>query len=232
MAIVKTSHAAAALRGLPLAFSVATLAACGGGAPAQNNTTAAVAAAAPADATPVRNALAEFDRMCSRAQEREAYLAAAPGAGWEPHQPAADSQLGRVIAIGEAAASQAPTPATGQTGDARIVNSVFRKMANGRELFLLVSRITVPGMERSLECRVYDFAAPAPTEAEITAWTTTAPANRASEQGLTAYGWFPGFRQGFSRIDVTHLNPSSPLAAQFPISGLSIVAFQGPTTAE
>ncbi len=83
-----------------------------------------------------------------------------------------------------------------------------------------------------MECRVYDFAAPAPTAAEIAAWTPTAASNRANEQGLTAYGWQPGFRQGFSRIDVTHLDPSSPLRAQIPATGLSITAFQGPTTAE
>jgi hypothetical protein len=227
MTIVTPSNTAAALRGLPLAFSVAMLAACGG-SPAQSNGTAA---AAPADATPVRNALAEFDQVCSRAQEREAYLAAAPGAGWEPHQPAADSPLGRIIAMGEAAIRQVPAQ-TGQPGEARIENNVFRKTANGRELFLVVSQVQVPGMERSLECRVYDFAGPAPTEAEITAWAPTRANNRVNEQGLNAYGWQPGFRQGFSRIDVTHLDPSSPLRAQVPISGLSITAFQGPTTAE
>ena len=226
MTIVKPSKTVAALRGLPLAFSVAILAACGG-SPAQSNG----AAAAPADATPVRNALAEFDQVCSRAQEREAYLAAAPGAGWEPHQPAADSPLGRVIAMGEAAIRQVPAQ-TGQPGEARIENNVFRKTANGRELFLVVSQVQVPGMQRSLECRVYDFAAPAPSDAEVAAWTSATPRNRVNEQGLNAYGWYPGFRAGFSRIDLMHLDPSSPLRAQIPVTGLSITAFQGPTTAE
>lgn len=208
------------------ALAAALLAACSGGNGPANNGAAAAQAASP-----VRNALAEFDRVCNRAQPREAYLAAAPGAGWEAHQPAADSPLGRIIALGEAAARDVSTE-LGQPGQARIENSVFRKTANGRELFLLVSQIQMPGMERSLECRVYDFAAPAPTEAEITAWTATRANNRVNERGLNAYGWQPGFRQGFSRIDVTHLDPSSPFRAQIPISGLSVTAFQGPTTAE
>lgn len=216
------------LRTVVLALGLAALPACGGVA-TQNNGTAA--AAAPADASPVRNALAEFDRVCSRAQAREAYLAAAPGAGWEPHQPAADSPLGRLIAMGDAAARQAPSP-TGQPGAARIENIAFRKTANGRELFLLVSRVEIQGLEPSLECRLYDFAAPAPTDAEVAAWTSATPRNRINEQGLNSYGWYPGFRGGFSRIDLTHLDPSSPLREQIPVTGLSITAFQGPTTAE
>jgi hypothetical protein len=206
------------------ALAAALLAACGGGnAPANNGAAAAVQAGGP-----VRTALAEFDRVCSQVMDRDGYVAAAPGAGWAPFEPAPDSPLGRLIALGQNMAREAGTQLN-QAGEVSSENSAFRKTADGRELVLLVSEIQIPGMERSLECRVYDFTAPAPTDAEIAAWTSARP-EKVNEQGITAYGWRPGFRQGFSRIDVTHLDPSSPLRAQVPVTGLSVTAFQGPTT--
>jgi hypothetical protein len=161
--------------------------------------------------------------------EREAYVAAASGAGWAPFEPEADSPLGRLIAMGEGAARQLMTQ-SGREGELTMAHAAFRKTANGRDLVLMVTLVQIPGMERSLECRVYDFTAPVPTQAEIAAWTSTPPGETVREQGITGFGWRPGFREGFSRIDVTHVDPTSPLRAQIPVTGLSVVAFQGPTT--
>jgi len=207
-------------------LAVALLAACGGG-----NATANIGAVAVRAGSPVSTALAEFDSVCGRPMDRDAYVAAAPGAGWVAFEPAAESPLGRLIAIGRAEIRDASTQ-TGEDTEGRFENSAFRKTANGRELVLLVTEGQIPGMERNLECGVYDLAAPAPTAAEIAAWTPTSANTRVNEQGLTVYGWQPAFREGFNRITVTHLDPSSPLSSQIPIAGLSITAFQGPTTAE
>ena len=87
-----------ATRSSLLALSLAMLAACGGGA-GQNNGAAAAAPASPpavpADASPVRAALAEFDAVCSRVMDRAGYAAAASAAGWQAFEVTPDSQLGQ-----------------------------------------------------------------------------------------------------------------------------------------
>lgn len=208
-----------------LAASVFALAACGGGA-AQNNGTAAAAApaapAAPANAGPVRAALAEFDGVCSRLMDRAASVAAATAAGWETYEATPDSPLGRILAFGEQAGGEILRQ-SGRTGEINAEYDTFHKTVNGRELFLVLTQMDIPGMSQSRECRVYDFAAPAPTDADVAAWIST-PAQKTVEQGVTNYGWQPSFREGFTRIDVTFVDENSPLRAQLPIAGLSISA--------
>lgn len=231
MSLINVSTASAR-RGFALAAGLFMLAACGGGA-SQNNGAAAAAApaapaapAVPADAGPVRAALAEFDGVCGRVMDRNGYIAAAGPAGWERFEPAPDSQLARILAFGEQAARELLAQA-GRNGEVRGEYAAFRKTTNGRELLLLVSQVHITGMTAGLECRLYDFTAPPPTDADIAAWTN-APPQKSNEDGATGYLWNPSFRPGFTNIDVVHLSESSPLRAQIPMSGLSITALQGP----
>ena len=218
-----------ATRSSILALSLALLAACGGATQnnaSQNNGTAAAAPAVPANAGPVRGALAAFDGVCTRLMDRAAYITAATGAGWETYEATPDSILGRILAFGETAGREMIRQ-SGRTGEIDAEYATFRQTVNGRELFLVITQMQIPGMSESRECRVYDFAAPAPTDADVTAWTS-APFQKSVEQGVTNYGWQPSFREGFTRIDVTFIEENSPLRAQLPITGLSISAVLAP----
>ena len=208
------------------ALGLAALIGCGSGGTAANN---GATAAQATPTRPVQAALAEFDQVCGRVADRDGYVAAAPAAGWTAFEPAADSPVGRLIAMGQTAGREAAAE-IGE-GEMRHENAAFRKTVGGRELILLVSLIELPRMQASTECRVYDTTAAAPTEAEISAWTRTPPTSRAREQGLTAFEWQPGFRPGFRNISVVHLDPASPLRSRIPVVGLGITSIQGPPSA-
>ena len=213
-----------AVRGGVAALASVVLIAFGGGNTASaNNTSAAAQASQPAN--PVRTAFAEFDRVCGRAGTRETYVSAAAGAGWTAFEPAPNSSVGRLIAMGQTASRDAAQQ-MGLSEGLGFENDAFRKTVGGGELILLVSRVELPRQQQSLECRLYNLAATAPTPADIAAWTSTPPTARVNEQGLTGYEWEPGFRPGFSNIAVTHLDAVSPLRAQIPVIGLGITATQ------
>jgi len=228
----RTIVSAVPLRSSILALSLSLLAACGGAqnnAAVQNGATAAATPAVPADASPVRASLAEFDGVCGRPMDRDGYSAAASAAGWEAFEVTPDSQLGQVLSVGQRMAREMLAQ-SGRTGEIQTEYSTFRKTTNGRELQLVVTDMQIPGMPSNLECRLYDFTAPLPTDAEIASWTS-APAQRVNEQGMIGWAWQPPFRQGFYRIDVSHVAASAPIRAQIPMLGLSVTALLPPRQA-
>lgn len=229
MTVKRAIAKSAALRSSILAVGLAMLTACGGGA-SQNNqpaeATAPAAPAVPANASPVRAALAEFDGVCGRPMDRAGYSAAATAAGWQAFEATPDSQLGQILAAGRRLVQEQLTQ-SGRSGDVQAEYSSFRKMTNGRQLLLVMTDMRIPGLGTSLECRLFDFAAPAPTDADIGYWTL-APARHVGEQGMVGWTWRPSFRQGFDHIDVSHFPESSPLRAQVPMLGLSIAAVLPP----
>jgi hypothetical protein len=218
----------ATLRAGATALGIVMLIACGAGDTASANGSAA-APRTIAD-SPTRTALAEFDRVCGRVADRDADVAAAPAAGWTAFDPPAESPVGRILALGRRMVREAAEE-TGELGPLRYENAAFRKTAGGRELVLLVSLIDLPEQQSSTECRLFDVEGTAPTDAEISAWTAAPPSNRMREQGVTAFEWQPGFRPGFSRIAIIHVDPSSPARAQIPVVGLGIMSIQGPPAA-
>lgn len=178
--------------------------------------------ASNAAGTPAAGGAAErfaaFDAVCGSRGGIDALAALAAQNGWTPFTPGAESDLGRVIALG----ARMVTSAGGRTE-----SRAFSKTVAGRELNLVVSD-TMAGGQGGIECRIYDFAASGlPTDGEIAAWAPAAPTTRGEEQGVIAVDWRPGFRPGFTRIGIAFIRPDSPIRAQIPLSGLTLLAEQG-----
>lgn len=207
---------------MTIAAATFLVAGCGGANKAQNGPSANgsaqsnSSAAADTDAG-AATAMAEFDGICRDLGDVDALKSAAETAGWEEFEPEAGSDLEKLLAFGRKAVEEAAPGATYN-------NWAYRKSAAGRDLTLVLSDIPM-GPATTRECRVYDFAAAAPpTQAAVSRWTSTPPTKQASQQGLTAWEWAPGFRDDLTQMSVVHLNADSPLRQQIPAVGLGIVA--------
>ena len=202
------------------AFLLAATAACNRGESANNVAAPAPAANGQATAAPAgaeNAAFAEYDRLCADLSDVAALNASAAGAGWEAFTPGAQSPLGELLALADSVSQG--TPDAG-----RLVNTAYRKSANGRELHAIISSLS-GGPVGATECRVYDFAATAPPSAEtVAAWTSARPTSNTSEMGVTSWQWAPGFRSGLDHQSVVHVATDSPLRQQIPAVGLGITA--------
>ena len=218
------------------ALLLALLAACTGSGEAANNAaqngsaTAAVTRNTAQEATtppagPEGVVFAEYDRACRNLADLEALKTAALANGWEVYQPEPGSQTARLLAFAE-------TNVRPLLQGAPFNNAAYRKTAGGRGLVLMLTDIP-SGPAKSSECRVYDFeAAQPPSEAAIAIWTSNPPTSRIAEQGLTAWQWTPGFREGLSQQSVIHLHADSPLRQEIPAVGLAITATLGVASQE
>ncbi len=218
-------------RALRTAALIAALAGCsrgespGGNAAAPSNPDATQNAVSGPVAGPEAAVFAEYDRACRDLSSAERLNQAAAGGGWQSYAPPADSDAGKLLAFAE-------TNVRPLLQGSEFRNWSYRKQVGGRELVLVVTDIPT-GPARSTECRVYDFAAPSPpSDATIASWTSAAPTQRLAEQGLTAFEWTPGFRDGLSQQSVVYLDRNSPLRQEIPAVGLGVTATRGAASVE
>lgn len=174
-------------------------------------------AAAPAPAGAENVAFAEYDRLCADLSDVGALNAAAASTGWERYTPGSNETLDQLIALADRMTAETP-------GAGSLVNTAYRKNANGRELHAIVSSLT-GGAASANECRVYDFAATSAPGAEaIAAWTSARPTSNMNQSGVTSWEWAPGFRSGLDHQAVIFVATDSPLRQQIPAVGLGITA--------
>jgi hypothetical protein len=209
---------------ITIAAATLLVAGCGGADKAQNGQSANASAkgnssaAADPDAGAAA-ALAEFDGVCRGLDDVDALRTAAQSAGWQEYEPESGSDLDKMLVLGRKAVEEGVPGSTYN-------NWSYRKSAGGRDLTLVVTDIP-EGPAATTECRVYDFAASAPpTQAAVDRWTQVKPSRQISQQGLTAWEWAPGFRDGMTQMSVLHLDAASPLRQQIPAVGLGIVAMK------
>lgn len=161
-------------------------------------------------------AFAEFDRVCRDLDDVEALRGVAASAGWADYEPASGDDLEKLLTFGKKTVQELIPGATYN-------NWNFRKTVGGRDLVLVLTDIP-EGPAKTTECRVYDFAAPAPSAESVSRWTSTAPTNSMKQEGLTGWEWSPGFRDDLTQMSVLHLERDSPVRQQIPAVGLAIAA--------
>lgn len=187
-----------------------------------------IALAAPAgaeDSYPARAVLGAFATACSGIEEIPVARASALAAGWQEFEPAADSQIGRIVGNGLALATE--DPAAGPETEA-LVGGSFRRQVAGRELFLVISGMR-DGDIASYGCRLFDLAAPAPIAADaLEDWAVRAPAEQPTGiPGMTRHVWNPGLKPGHMEMAVSFVPQGTVLPeplAGIPLSGLVFTA--------
>ncbi len=91
-------------------------------------------------------------------------------------------------------------------------------------LFLVISRISGPSIER-IECRIIaPDAAAAPDGDLVATWANRPPTRSIDQFGARIWQWEPGLRDGHLSTGVVFVPESSPLRAQLPLFGLAIAA--------
>lgn len=195
-----------------LALSGALLALCAGrGVAAQD-------APYPADTV-----LAAFATACSGIENMDVAKASASAAGWEVFDTVAhpDSAISKIIDYGKEAIAQ-------DDETTMIDGGAYRHVVSGRELFLVLSGVSVDTVQVQ-GCRIYDLAATAPIDEEtLEDWAVRAPqAVPVGLNNVTKQIWNPGLKPGHMEMEVSFIPQDADLGAAFgelPLSGLVFIA--------
>ncbi|WP_299324394.1 hypothetical protein [Parasphingopyxis sp.] len=177
-------------------------------------------AATPAEtppAYPTNEVLVAFANACSDLSDMNAVSTRVASQGWEQFAPAADSQLGALVSIGQ------------QNVAGGVAGLQYRGTLAGRTLYLALSEAQ-DGNSIARGCRLYDFTAPAmPDLATLVPWAGRQPSAQSGGVGAAAhsYSWSPSaLAEAQNETVITFIPADSPLAATVPASGLALVATQ------
>jgi hypothetical protein len=177
---------------------------------------------------PAREVLEAFATACSGIEIPAVASASLQAAGWEAIDPAADSQIGRILAGGRAAmeAADVADPEGPQT--TMTDGGTYRREVAGRELFAIVSGVVLDDVA-SYGCRIYDLSAPAPlTPDELESWAVRKPQMVPTGlPGATKHVWNPGLKPGHIEMEVSFVPRGTRLPApiaDIPLSGLVMTA--------
>ncbi|HEX8225910.1 MAG TPA: hypothetical protein VF605_19055 [Allosphingosinicella sp.] len=186
---------------------------------------ASLAAASPAAAQqagtgtgyPSDKVLAAFATACSGVEDPAVMRASALAAGWTEIVPDPASQLGRLIAMGEAEVRK--------DAEIKVLRGLFlKRTVAGRSLFLVGSGIEL-GTLHSYGCRLYDFAAPEPIPAEaLESWAVRKPNQTQAQGGVVRHVWNPGLKPGHMEMEVSFVAQDAPIRREPLFSALSGLA--------
>ncbi|MEZ5708046.1 MAG: hypothetical protein R3E02_01515 [Blastomonas sp.] len=174
---------------------------------------------------PARAVLEAFATACSGAENLAVAKASVEAAGWTMVPPDSDSPITRLVAFGKAEFERQAAEDGDELESELLDGGEYRTEVAGRTLYVAISGArydTVIGHG----CRVYDFEATAPIEAEtLTDWAVRAPSNSQTlDGGLVKHVWNPGLKPGHMGMEVSFVPQDWPLRDQFPLSGLVIQA--------
>jgi hypothetical protein len=187
--------------------------------PVASATTSVPTAPEPAQSGQVL--VANFKASCADLGEIGTAREKAAQAGWQEFTPDPDMQVAKLLAFGMKAATAMIGDKDAMRTDAR----VMRQTLGGREIFLILSFLGQSGHE-SLGCRIYDFAATAPLDADALAGLTTeTPSNKVDLPGmLPSRAWEPGLFAGHAKTQVAYVPQDSFLKQSFHLSGISLMS--------
>lgn len=175
-----------------------------------------LAAAAPAsDTVPEREMLDAFRAACHRVDDLDAMRADALAGQWEEIPESADARIEKLTRLGR--------EAVGDEGTGTAI--VYRRVVEGRPVFLIVSRFEDEDGVWGNGCRLYHFEAQAPIDpAALERWMGR-PSTGVQELPGTGIKrlWEPGWRDGVT-VEVNHVPAASPLRERFGLSGNILVA--------
>lgn len=158
-----------------------------------------------------------FKAACFDVQKFEGVAVAATTAGWtEVAEAQADPRVTAIVAKGrEAMRKEAP--------DAKVSGQMFRQRFDGRDVWLVTSRIETAKGGWASGCRAYDLDAPAaPSREAIDGWVGTAPGTVQANGTASKRRWEP-WHPGVS-LEITYVPRGHPLGASYGIQGLIFVS--------
>ncbi len=158
-----------------------------------------------------------FKAACSGVGKFDGVGAAATAAGWtEIAEAKADPRVVAIVAKGrDAMRKEAP--------DARVSGQMFRQRFDGRDVYLVTSRIAAKQGWWANGCRAYDLDAPAaPAREAIDRWVGTAPKTVQANGAASKRLWQP-WQPGVS-LEITYVPRGHPLGASYGIQGLIFVS--------
>lgn len=157
-----------------------------------------------------------FKAACLRTGNLAAVKADALASGWTEMAEGAEPRIARLVRMGRDAAE------SGGKAD----GATFRRVLDGRDVFLIVSRYEDKTGFWGVGCRVYDFSATAPLAAAgLEAWMGKPPTGvETPAPGLVRRLWEPaGWRDGIT-VEISHVPQDHPLGQQFGLSGNILTA--------
>ena len=158
-----------------------------------------------------------FKAACTGVRSFDGVGAAATGAGWsEITETKADPRVTAIVAKGrDAMRKEAP--------GASISGQMFRQRFDGRDVYLVTSRIAAKQGWWANGCRAYDLDAPAaPTREAIDSWVGSAPKTVQANGPASKRRWEP-WQPGVS-LEITYVPRGHPLGASYGIQGLIFVS--------
>ncbi|MBX3593242.1 hypothetical protein [Sphingomonas sp.] len=158
-----------------------------------------------------------FKAACYDTREFAGVAPAAKAAGWtEVPEAQADRRIATIVAKGRDA-MKAEEPGASVTGQ------VFRKRIDGRDVWLVTSRVQSTEGWWANGCRAYDLDMPAaPPRQTLDGWVGKPPTTAAASGNATKRLWEP-WKPGVT-LEITYVPRDNPLGATYGIQGLVLVA--------
>lgn len=158
-----------------------------------------------------------FQATCAGVRSFDGVGKAATAAGWtEIAEAKADPRIAAIVAKGrDAMRKEAP--------DAGVSGQMFRGRFDGRDVYLVTSRIAAKQGWWANGCRAYDLDAPAaPSREAIDSWVGSAPKTVQANGPASKRRWEP-WQPGVS-LEITYVPRGHPLGASYGIQGLIFVS--------
>lgn len=158
-----------------------------------------------------------FKAACFNVSKFDGVGAAATAAGWaEVAEAQADPRITAIVGKGrEAMRKEAP--------EAKVSGQMFRQRFDGRDVWLVTSRIETGKGGWASGCRAYDLDAPAvPSRETIDGWVGATP-NTVQANGTASKRRWEPWQPGVS-LEITYVPRGHPLGASYGIQGLIFVS--------
>jgi hypothetical protein len=174
-----------------------------------------LAAAVAVAQYPEQPVIDAFKSVCVAHRDKTSMSAAAEHDGWIGIEPAAGSQLSRVVEAGQAQARQ--------VGVASEV-ATFDRVINGIHLSLFIGTATLSGSAKeTVDCGVYDFAAKHPlSDAVLTKLSTAKATKYLTSKDIWYREWISD--AGNTSVRTAFVPTDSQLGQQYGMAGLSLLA--------
>ncbi|WP_447726751.1 hypothetical protein [Sphingomonas koreensis] len=158
-----------------------------------------------------------FKAACFDVGKFDGVGAAAIASGWvEIPEAQADPRVTAIVAKGRDAMRK-------EEPEAKVSGQMFRQRLDGRDVYLVTSRIQASKGWWANGCRAYDLDAPAaPAREAIDGWVGTAPTGVQANGKASKRRWAP-WQPGVS-LEITYVPGGHPLGATYGIQGLILVS--------
>lgn len=160
---------------------------------------------------------AAFKAACHDVHQFDRVAAAAAAAGWtEIAEAQADPRIAGIVGKGRGAMQK-------EEPEAKVSGQMFRQRFEGRDVYLVTSRVQAKAGWWGNGCRAYDLDAPAaPARETLDAWVGAAPTSVQANGNATKRLW-KAWQPGVS-LEITYVPRDNPLGVTYGIQGLVLVA--------